>query len=468
MTLLTGWGRTAPTPATLARPRSADEVAALVKGLGAGSARKEIGADSAQRGLGADSAQWGIAGRGLVARGLGRAYGDAAQNAGGTVLDCTALPPSWTLDPEAGEVTASAGTSLHDLMTALVPRGWFVPVTPGTRYVTVGGAIAADVHGKNHHVDSSFGAHVRSLTLVTADGSARVLGPEDDLFWATVGGMGLTGVIVDATFACLPVETSRMRVDIERTRDLDETLDVMTATDDRYRYTVAWIDLMARGSRTGRSVLTRGDHATRGEIRGDPLSFAPRPRLTAPPWVPGGLLNRATVGAFNAVWYGKAPKVKRGVVQGITPFFHPLDGVADWNRMYGSRGLVQYQFVVPFGAEDTLRRVVATLSAERVVSFLTVLKRFGAGTPGMLSFPMPGWTLALDIPTGQRGLAGLLRGFDEWVVEAGGRLYLAKDSRMSASVMAASYPRLEEWRALRDAADPDGLFRSDLSRRLCL
>ncbi len=445
MTLLTGWGRTAPTSATLARPGSADEVAALLK-------------ETAAPGTG----------RGLIARGLGRAYGDAAQNAGGTVLDCTALPASWTLDPEAGEVTASAGTSLHDLMTALVPRGWFVPVTPGTRYVTVGGAIAADVHGKNHHVDSSFGAHLRSLTLVTADGGARVLGPDDDLFWATVGGMGLTGVIVEATFSCVPIETSRMRVDVERTRDLDETLDVMTTTDDRYRYTVAWIDLMARGSRTGRSVLTRGDHATRGEVRGDPLAFAPRPRLVAPPWVPDGLLNRATVAAFNAVWYGKAPNARRGLIQGITPFFHPLDGVGEWNRMYGSRGLVQYQFVVPFGAEDTLRRVVSTLSARRIVSFLTVLKRFGAGTPGMLSFPIPGWTLALDIPTGQRGLAGLLRGFDEWVVAAGGRLYLAKDSRMPASVMAASYPRLDEWRAIRDAADPDGLFRSDLARRLCL
>ncbi|WP_433223208.1 FAD-binding protein [Microtetraspora malaysiensis] len=446
MTLLTGWGRTAPTPATLARPRSADEVAALVKE--------------------------NTAGRGFLARGLGRAYGDAAQNAGGTVLDCTALRLSWTLDPEAGEVTASAGTSLHDLMTALVPRGWFVPVTPGTRYVTVGGAIAADVHGKNHHVDSSFAAHVRALTLVTADGSVRVLGPADDLFWATVGGMGLTGVIVEATFACVPIETSRMRVDVERTRDLDQTLDVMTATDDRYRYTVAWIDLMARGGRTGRSVLTRGDHATRedvrGVVRGDPLAFGPRQRLAAPLWVPDGLLNRATVGAFNAVWYGKAPAAKRGLIQGVTPFFHPLDAVGGWNRMYGSGGLVQYQFVVPFGAEDTLRRVVGTLSTRRVVSFLTVLKRFGAGTPGMLSFPMPGWTLALDIPAGVPGLAGLLRVFDDWVVEAGGRLYLAKDSRTSAASVAASYPRLEEWRAIRDAADPDGVFRSDLARRLRL
>ncbi|MEZ0075042.1 FAD-binding protein [Planotetraspora sp. GP83] len=445
MTVLTGWGRTAPTPARLARPRSADEAAALIK--------------EASR-------------RGVVARGLGRSYGDAAQNAGGLVLDCTALTPSWAHDPKTGLVTAPAGMSLHDLMAELVPRGWFVPVSPGTRYVTVGGAIAADVHGKNHHVDSSFGAHVRSLTLLTADGATRVLGPEDELFWATVGGMGLTGVIVEATFVCVPIETSRMRVDVERTRDLDQTLDVMTATDDRYRYTVAWIDLLARGGRMGRSVLTRGDHARLDDLpsrmRRDPLGFAPRPRLSAPPWVPGGLLNRASIGAFNAVWYGKAPSARRGVVQGIAPFFHPLDGVGHWNRMYGSHGFVQYQFVVPFGAEETLRRVVERLSGAGVVSFLTVLKRFGEGTPGMLSFPMPGWTLALDIPTGQSGLAGMLTELDGWVAAAGGRIYLAKDSRMSAAIMAATYPRLEEWRAIRRRIDPHGVFHSDLARRLCL
>ncbi|WP_203980478.1 FAD-binding oxidoreductase [Planotetraspora silvatica] len=445
MTLLTGWGRTAPTPARLSRPRSVEEAAALLRAA---------------------------TGRGAVARGLGRSYGDAAQNSGGVVLDCTALTSSWAHDPATGLVTASAGMSLHDLMTELLPRGWFVPVTPGTRHVTVGGAVAADVHGKNHHVDSSFGAHVRSLTLLTADGTLRALTPDDELFWATVGGMGLTGVVVEATFACVPVETSRMWVDVERTRDLDETLEVMTATDDRYRYTVAWIDLLARGGRMGRSVLTRGDHARRDELpvrmRRDPLAFAPRPRLAAPPWVPGGLLNRATVGAFNATWYGKAPAARRGLVQGIAPFFHPLDGVAHWNRMYGSRGFVQYQFVVPFGAEETLRRVVERLSNAGVVSFLTVLKRFGRGTPGMLSFPMPGWTLALDIPVGQRGLAEMLTVFDEWVAAAGGRLYLAKDSRMPASMMAGTYPRLDEWRAIRDRADPEGVFRSDLARRLCL
>ncbi|MBB2909786.1 decaprenylphospho-beta-D-ribofuranose 2-oxidase [Streptosporangium becharense] len=441
MTFLTGWGRTAPTPARVIRPRSTGQVAELVGGAG---------------------------GRGVAARGLGRSYGDAAQNAGGLVLDCTGLT-GWTLDETTGTVTAAAGVGLHELLAGLVPRGWFLPVSPGTRHVTVGGAIAADVHGKNHHVDGSFGAHVRSLTLVTADGASRTLGPDDRLFWATVGGMGLTGVITEAVFRCVPIATSRMRVDVERTRDLDHTLETMTATDDRYRYTVAWIDLLARGARTGRSVLTRGDHAAPGELpRGaDPLAYAPSARLAAPPWAPNGLLNPVTVRAFNEVWYRKA-RPRTGLVQRIAPFFHPLDAIDGWNRMYGSHGLVQYQFAVPFGGEGTLRRVVSRLSTDGVVSFLTVLKRFGPGTPGMLSFPLPGWTLALDIPAGWPGLAGLLREFDGWVAESGGRVYLAKDSRMSAASAAAMYPRLPEWRKVRDEVDPDGVFRSDLARRLAL
>ncbi|GAA3829931.1 FAD-binding oxidoreductase [Sphaerisporangium flaviroseum] len=440
MTFLTGWGRTAPTPATLATPRTPSELAALVSGAPA---------------------------RGLIARGLGRAYGDAAQNAGGLVVDVSRMEQRWSLDPATGVVTASAGMSLHDLMGALIPLGWFVPVTPGTRYVTVGGAVAADVHGKNHHVDSSLGAHLRSLTLVMADGAIRTLLPGDELFWATVGGMGLTGLITEASFTCVPIETSRVRVDVERTRDLDHTLELMTATDAGYRYTVAWIDLLARGSRMGRSVLTRGDHARRDEVpAGDPLAFAPASRLSAPPWAPNGLLNRLTVRAFNEAWYAKSRE--RRMIQDLAPFFHPLDFVAGWNRVYGSRGFVQYQFVVPFGQEATLRRIVSRLSARGVVSFLTVLKRFGAGTPGMLSFPLPGWTLALDIPAGQAGLSGLLRVFDEWVAEAGGRLYLAKDSRMRAELLPAMYPRLSEWRKIRESADPGEVFRSDLARRLSL
>jgi decaprenylphospho-beta-D-ribofuranose 2-oxidase len=410
--------------------------------------------------------------RGVIARGLGRSYGDAAQDAGGLVLDCTALAPSLRIDPDAGTVTCSAGLSLDRLMRDLLPLGWFVPVTPGTRYITVGGAIAADVHGKNHHADGSFGDALLSLTLVLPGGSIVTVSPSDDpeLFWATVGGLGLTGVVTEATFRCIPVETSRMVVDTQRTANLDETFAVLTATDERYRYTVAWIDLLAQGPAMGRSVLTRGDHAPLSALSKRaaraPLAFAPEVRLAAPPWAPSGLLNRFTVQAFNELWFRKAPVSRCGEVQSLTAFFHPLDAVAGWNRLYGARGLVQYQFVVPFGAEDTLRGIVSELSSARVASFLAVLKRFGPGNGGLLSFPTAGWTLALDIPNGDRRLAAMLRSFDAAVASSGGRVYLAKDATLDPDALERMYPRLEEFRKVRARVDPDGALRSDLARRL--
>lgn len=444
---LTGWGRTAPTVASVARPRSTQEVAKL---LGAAPPR------------------------GVIARGLGRAYGDAAQAAGGMVLDCTGLAPNRTIDPGAGVVTAAAGVSLDTLMRELVPLGWFVPVTPGTRYVTVGGAIAADIHGKNHHSDGSFGDFLVAFTLVTPGGEIRRVTPEDDpdLFWATVGGMGLTGVLTEATFRCIPISTSRIRVDTERADNLDHALEIMASTDDRYRYTVAWIDLLARGASMGRSVLTRGDHAEPEELpsrqQGDPLGYAPRVPPSAPPWAPSGLLNRLSVRAFNELWFRKAPVERRGEIQSIPAFFHPLDLVARWNTLYGSRGLLQFQPVVPFGAEDTLRHIVDRLSSSGIASFLAVLKRFGPGNSGMMSFPMAGWTLSLDIPAGAAGLAPLLAELEEDVAGAGGRVYLAKDSVLSAGLLPRMYPRLEEWQQVRRSVDPHGVLRSDLARRLAI
>ncbi|MEV5488215.1 FAD-binding oxidoreductase [Streptomyces bobili] len=442
---VTGWGRTAPTTARLIRPRTYEEAVTAVRDSGA---------------------------RGSIPRGLGRAYGDAAQNAGGAVLDMTGLDQIHAIDVAGGSVLCDAGVSLHHLMEALLPLGWFVPVTPGTRYVTVGGAIGADIHGKNHHVSGSFSRHVVSLELLTADGTVRTVRPGTDLFDATAGGMGLTGVILTATVRLQPVATTLMSVDTERATDLDDLMARLTATDHRYRYSVAWIDLLARGAATGRAVLTRGDHAPLAALparaRSAPLSFRPARLPAAPAYVPEGLLTRRTVGLFNELWYRRAPRARRGELQRLSAFFHPLDGVPHWNRVYGRGGFVQYQFVVGHGREETLRRIVGRIARRRCPSFLAVLKRFGDADPGWLSFPVPGWTLALDIPANLLGLGAFLDELDAEVAAAGGRVYLAKDSRLRPDLLTAMYPRLDDFRALRAELDPGGVFVSDLARRLTL
>lgn len=443
---LRGWGRTNPTAAEVVRAHCPAD---LVDALGVPTAR------------------------GTIARGLGRSYGDPAQNAGGRVILTTGVC-EFHLDPATGRVTASAGASLDDLMRALVPRGWFVPVTPGTRYVTVGGAIAADIHGKNHHRKGTFAANVESMRLALPDGEVREVTPASDpaLFWATAGGMGLTGVIVEATFRATPIASSRLLVDTERAGDLDEAVQMMVERDDDYDYTVAWIDLMARGRSMGRSVLTRGRFADVDELepagRRDPLAYRAGVLAAAPPVFPRGLLNSLTVRAFNELWFRKAPAQRFGELQTIPQFFHPLDMVDGWNRIYGSTGFLQWQYVIPFEATDTLRRTVEELSSAGCTSFLAVLKRFGPANEGPLSFPSAGWTLALDIPAGSAELGGLLDRLDRLVADVGGRIYLAKDSRLDPALLPVMYPRLDEWREVRERVDPHRHLRSDLGRRLGL
>ncbi|MER6261521.1 FAD-binding oxidoreductase [Streptomyces sp900105245] len=444
---VTGWGRTAPTVARVIRPRTYEEAAAAVRDCGT---------------------------RGAVARGLGRAHGDAAQNAGGAVLDMTGLDRVHVIDAAEGIVLCDAGISLRRLTEVLLPLGWLPPVAPGTRHVTVGGAIGADVHGRNQHVSGSFCRHVLSLELLTADGEVRTVRPGTPLFEATTGGLGLTGVILTATFRLLPVETAYLTVRTERAAGLDDLLARMTTGDHRHRYSAAWIDLLARGPATGRAVLRRADHTPLDALGGhtrvwrQPLSAGPR-RLPAPAaLVPDGLLGRTTAGLLNELRHRTAPRARTGRIQHLSAYFHPLDGLPHRNRLYGRGGFVQYQFVLGHGREEVLHRVVRRIAAHRCPSLLAVLQRFGDGDPGWLSFPVPGWSLTLDVPAALPGLPSLLDGLDEEIAAAGGRVCLAKDSRLRPELLAAMYPRVADFRALRAELDPRGVFVSDLARRLDL
>ncbi len=290
---------------------------------------------------------------------------------------------------------------------------------------------------------------------------------DPELWWATIGGMGLTGIVVEATFAGLPIETSRCVVDTTRTVDLDSLLSTMADGDEQYRYSVAWVDLLAKGKHLGRSVLTRGDHATLAQMAGrrDPTGYGPRMLAGVPPGVPN-VINQASVRAFNEMWFRKAPRRRRGEIQSIGRFFYPLDGIAAWNRVYGRRGFLQYQLVVPFGEEVALHHMVERVVRSGDASFVAVLKRFGPGNPGPLSFPMAGWTLTIDLPAGASGLSELLHDLDERVLDAGGRHYLAKDSHTTPDAIRRGYPRLAEWQEARHKADPGGLWVSDIARRL--
>ena len=445
---LTGWGRIAPSSAELAEPGSPGDAAALLRAARPSTA--------------------------MIARGLGRSYNNAAQCDDGVVISTARMNRIIELDTAAGLATCEAGVSLEQLMVAGLPAGWFVPVSPGTRQVTVGGAIAADVHGKNHHVTGSFAMHVPSFDLLLPGGELRTVTSQGDpaLFWATAGGMGLTGLIVRATVRLKPVPTSRVRVDTVRTADIDETMAVLAEHDRAYGYTVAWSDSLARGASLGRSVVTSGDFAEPGDLgqgeQADPFAFRPGARLGVPAAFPPGLINRYTVAAGNEAWFRKAPRQRRGELQTIGQFFHPLDGVRNWNRVYGPGGFRQYQYVLPFGQEAAVRRSFELVSQARGPSFVTVLKRLGPADPGLLSFPMAGWTLALDFPARTHGLAGLLGSLDRLVIEGGGRVYLAKDSRVPADLLPQMYPRLADFRKVRAELDPDGILASDLSRRLGL
>ncbi len=405
---------------------------------------------------------------GGIARGLGRAYGDSAL--AGRVVSTRRYKRMLSFDDNTGMLHAQSGVSIADLLEVFVPRGWFPPVVPGTKYVTLGGAAAADIHGKNHHTDSSFGAHIRSLRLMDGQGNIIKCSSNDrgDVFNCAVGGMGLAGIILDMTLQMQKIESAWITQHIETLPDLDAVVSAFERST-QASYSVAWIDCLARGKKTGRSVLITGEHAQPDELprtaMARPLTIPPMRRLTFPLTMPAFLLNRMSAAMFNSLYF-RLNTMKRGrSVVPYEPFFFPLDGIQHWNRAYGPRGFLQYQFVLPRGKEDALRLIIERIGKSDSAPFLTVLKLFGPGRGTPLSFPLEGFTLALDFPR-QPALFGLLEELDQITAQHGGRVYLCKDARLSAHNFRRMYPEHAAFAASRRVLDPNGTFTSLQSQRL--
>lgn len=409
----------------------------------------------------------------VTPRGLGRSYGDASYDGRGVVLDSRGLDRYVAFDETTGLLRCEAGVSFADIVRTFVPRGWFLPTTPGTQFVTVGGAIAADVHGKNHHRVGSLGEHVVEFMLLLASGEvvrcARDENP--DLFFATLGGMGLTGFVVDATIRLSRIETAYVTVDYRRSRCLDDSLEAFEQGDGSYEHSVAWVDCLATGESLGRGVVMRANHATRADLparaSANPLALPPRRPWSVPCAPPVSPLRPWTIRLFNEAFYAAHPD-RRAVVD-IGRFFYPLDAVRGWNLLYGPKGFIQYQAFFPRATSmQGLRELLSKVSESGVASFLAVMKSCGKADGGLLSYLEPGHTLALDIPWhgSDAHMRELCGAFDAVLLRHGGRIYLAKDALTTAETFRTMYPRLAEFQRVRRRVDPAGRFSSALGRRL--
>ncbi|AIJ32609.1 FAD/FMN-containing dehydrogenase [Corynebacterium imitans] len=447
---LYGWGRTAPSTAHVVSTPDVDTIAKAV----------QVAAES---------------GRGVIARGMGRSYGDPAQNGGGLVVDMQPLNQIHSIDPDTGIVDVDAGVTLDQLMKAALPYGLWVPVLPGTRQVTIGGAIGPDIHGKNHHSAGSFGDHVLSMELLVADGRVLHLEPEgetSELFWATVGGMGLTGIILRARIQMTFTETAYFISDTVRTNTLDETIEEHShGQEEGYTYSSAWFDAISAPPKTGRSTISRGSLATLDQLKEyapklakDPLKFKAPQLMTVPDIFPSWTMNKLTLSAIGEAYYMMGSPSKNDILN-LTQFYQPLDLIGEWNRGYGSAGFLQYQFVVPTNAVEPFKDIIYQIQSSGHYTALNVFKLFGEGNRAPLSYPMKGWNVCVDFPI-RDGLNTFLDRLDDQVMEFGGRLYLAKESRTSAEKFHKMYPELPGWLKTRNEIDPTGVFASDMSRRL--
>ncbi|MGD8280174.1 MAG: FAD-binding oxidoreductase [Gemmatimonadota bacterium] len=409
--------------------------------------------------------------RPILARGLGRSYGDSSLLSTGIVLDQTGRNRILKFDAEAGLLECEAGVTLADIIDVFTPRGWFLPTTPGTKFVTVGGAIAADVHGKNHHVDGSFGEWVPWLRLLLVSGEITECSPTrtPELFWATVGGMGLTGIIESAAVQLVRIETTYCTQELRRTRDLDETFSVFLREDSTHRHSVAWVDCLATGRSLGRSAVMLANDCKVDDLpkrlRSDPLRLRRRARFTVRPPPPVSLVGRWSAKAFNSLYYATRRDGKTLVE--YDTFFYPLDRIRGWNLLYGPRGFVQCQVLFPEDqARKGLKALLEYVSSRRAASFLAVLKRSGRASGGMLSFMAPGYTLAVDIPHPGARLGLMAREIEEVVLRYSGRVYLAKDSISSSEAIALMYPKLDRFRRVKRLVDPSSRLRSEQALRL--
>lgn len=404
-----------------------------------------------------------------IPRGNGRCYGDAS------LADATITTLKFdkiiSFDIENGIFQCQSGLTLDKILEVIVPKGWFLPVTPGTKFITVGGAVGSDVHGKNHHVDGCFSNHVTEMEMVLADGSVTTCSPaiRADLFEATCGGMGLTGMITKVTFRLKKIETSYIRQKQVKAKNLEEIIQLFEEYK-HYTYSVAWIDCLQKGDHFGRSILILGEHAKVEELpekfRKEPLKLPGGKQINFPFNLPSWVLNSFTVKMFNFLFYLKNFKREINNVVSYEPFFYPLDAILNWNRGYGKKGFIQYQFVLPLEAKQGLVEILHRISDKGIGSFLAVLKVFGK-QESLISFPKEGYTLALDIPV-RKGLFEFLDELDKVVLHYGGRLYMSKDARMKPEVLRAGYPRLNEFTEIIRKYDPGGKIRSHQSDRLLL
>ncbi len=418
-----GWGRVKQATGQIARPERAAHAAAL-------------------------SAE-------APAMGKRRSYGDAPLNDDGKVVDMTRLDRILGFDPETGLLTVEGGVTLGHLAQLFAPRGWLPPVMPGTGFATVGGAIAMDVHGKNHHVHGSFGQHVTEITLAQ-NGKIKRITPGQAMFAATVGGLGQTGIILSATLQMMARKGDVIVVTERRIKSWEEFLAHLDASE--ATYTVGWIDATATGADLGRGILEEAE-------TGAGLVPAPKRSRSVPFNAPRWALSGPIVRAFNTAYYRRVPAAGRTVVKPIAEFFFPLDKIHDWNRLYGKGGFHQFQCVVPIAQADALREMLKRIAASGLASPLAVLKRMGPGRAGHLSFPMEGYTLAVDFPNRGRA-APLIEALEKATLEAGGRIYLAKDALSAPERLKPMYPELAEWQRAVAKADPEGVLATDLVRRL--